>query len=161
MSMLNKKTVNASIITEYLYKIFPQDLNASNTMFGGKMMSILDRVASMVAEKHSCHTCVTAAVDALRFIKSVKQGDILVFQASMNKSWVTSMEIGIKVSTENYTLQSRCHILSAYFTFVAVDKHGKPTKVPQVIPETPEQIRRYREADSRRSTRKEKNTVSQ
>ncbi len=143
------KKVAASAIEEYLYKIFPQDLNSSNTMFGGKMMEILDKVASIVAERHSHKTCTTATA-TVRFLSPAKQGETLLFQASIHRSWRTSMEIGVRVFAKDYKQQEQRHVVSANFIFVALDDQAIPINVPQVIPETKEQIRRYHDAETRR-----------
>jgi len=151
------KPVSASAIEDHIYKIFPQDLNASNTMFGGLVMLTLDRVALVAAERHSGQNCVTVSVDALHFLEPAKQGDILIFQAAINRSWRTSMEIGVRVLAEDYRSgqEARRHIVSAYFTFVAVDEARHPVPVPQVLPETPAQKRRYKEAGQRRKYRQQ------
>lgn len=153
MTILSAKLVSDSAIQEHFYKIFPQDLNASNTMFGGQVMSILDRIALVVAERHSSQTCVTAAVDALHFLGPARQGDILLFQAAINRSWRSSMEIGVRVFAENYKKNTRRHIVSAYFTFVAVDENRSPISVPPVLAQTPDELRRYEEAGLRRARR--------
>ena len=147
------KAVSASAIEKHVDKVFPNDMNSHNTVFGGMIMAKCDRLALVVAERHSAHVCVTAAVDSIHFRAPAKGNDTLLFNLSLNRSWGSSMEIGAKVEAENsYTGETR-HILSAFFTFVALDEHGKPVDVPQVIPETEDQKRRYAKAQIRREGR--------
>src|ERR1041385_4274530 len=121
------KAVSASAIQNHTYKIFPNDLNSRKTVFGGLVMSISDRIASTVAEKHSeAKMCVTAVVDSMHFLAPAERGDTLVFYASINRSWNSSMEIGVKVFAENYHRKTKKHILSAYFVFVALDENKCP-----------------------------------
>ncbi|WP_218814293.1 acyl-CoA thioesterase [Rickettsiella endosymbiont of Dermanyssus gallinae] len=149
------KPVAASAIHDHTYKIFPNDLNSTETVFGGLIMATLDRVASVVAERHSGKSCVTASVDAMHFLKPARRGDILIFQASINRSWQTSMEVGVRVLAEDYRTGDRRHMVSAYFTFVATDEHGAKTPVPHVIAETEDEKRRYQEAGDRRDRRRQ------
>lgn len=149
------KRVSESAIHDHTYKVFPNDLNSNGTVFGGLVMATLDRIALVVAERHTGKTCVTASVDALHFLGPAERGDILIFQGSVNRAWHSSMEIGVKVLTENYRTGEREHIVSAYFTFVAVDENRKPVEIPQITPETPVEKRRYEEANLRRERRKQ------
>lgn len=154
MGKLAGKPVKDSAVDNHTYKVFPNDLNSYGTAFGGMIMAICDRTALVVAERHSKKTCVTASVDSMHFLRPAGQGDILLFSAAINRTWTTSMEIGVKVVAEHYETGERRHILSAYFTFIALDKNKKPTEVPPIIPQTPLEKRRYEEAQDRRERRK-------
>lgn len=153
MSELTPKRVSASAIDEHVYKVFPNDMNAQNTVFGGMIMAKCDRLALVVAERHSARVCVTAAVDSIHFRAPAKGNDTLLFSLALNRSWGSSMEIGARVEAENsYTGDVR-HILSAFFTFVALDDDGKPAAVPPVRPENEAQQRRFANAEVRREGR--------
>ncbi|MFM2419555.1 MAG: hypothetical protein RL385_4278 [Pseudomonadota bacterium] len=153
MSDLPAKTVSASRVDGHVYKIFPNDLNAHYTVFGGLVMSICDRIALVVAERHSGKVCVTASVDSVHFLAPAKEGDTLLVQAACNRAWTSSMEIGVKVSAENTFTRDTRHIVSAYLTFVALDALGKPMHVPSLTPETSDEARRFAEAEMRRNGR--------
>lgn len=124
-------------------------------MFGGLVMSTIDRLALVVAERHSGRVCVTASMDAMHFLAPAADGDTLIYSVAVNRAWRTSMEIGARVVAENsYTGDSR-HIVSAYLTFVALDEHGRAIIVPPVRPETDAEQHRYEEAEVRRALRLE------
>ncbi len=147
------KPVADSAINDQTAVVFPNDLNAYGTLFGGRVLDLCDRVSGVVAKRHSGAVCVTLGIDSVRFLAPAKHGDILVFKAAVNRVWKTSMEIGVKVFKEDFRTLQRVHILSAYFTFVALDDHLKPVEVPAVIPETAEEKRRYADAEKRRQLR--------
>ena len=147
------KPVSASAIIDQVVEVFPNDLNPHGTLFGGKLMQVVDNLAAIVAKRHSGRVCVTLGIDSVRFLNPARHGDILVCKASVNKAWNTSMEIGIKVIAEDFRTLEQKDILSAYFTFVAMDDNLKPIEVIPVIPETPEQIERYQQAERRRQHR--------
>ncbi len=148
------RPVSFSAIEESTHKVFPNDLNSNDTVFGGMVMATIDRLSLVVAERHSGLTCVTASVDAMNFLAAAKRGDILLFSAAVNRAWNSSIEIGIRVIAENHKTREKRHIVSAYLTFVAMDNNGRPTAVPQVIAQTAHEKRRYDEANIRREKRK-------
>src|SRR3954470_21150671 len=135
------KPVSASAIHDQTSIVFPNDLNTLGTLFGGRVMEMADRVAAVVAKRHTGRNCVTLGIDSVRFLAGARHGDILIFKAAVNRVWRTSMEIGLKVFAEDFRTMQRRHIVSAYFTFVAVDENLSPVQVPSVIPETPEETR--------------------
>src|SRR5271166_5349954 len=147
------KSVAESAIHDQTSIVFPNDLNAYGTLFGGRVLDLCDRLSGIVAKRHSGKVCVTLAIDSVRFLAPAKHGDILVLKASVNRTWRTSMEIGVKVFKEDFRTLERAHILSAYFTFVALDDQLKPTEMVPVIPQTAEEKRRYAEAEERRNLR--------
>lgn len=152
-SMEKGKTVSESAVRDQTAVVFPNDLNAYGTLYGGRVLEIADRLAGVVAKRHSGKVCVTLGIDSVRFLGPARGGDILVFQASVNRVWHTSMEIGMKIFTEDYKTLERKHILSAYFTFVALDDHLKPSIIRPVIPETADEKRRFEQAEQRRVMR--------
>jgi acyl-CoA hydrolase len=150
---MQAKTVAESAIHDQTSVVFPNDLNAYGTLFGGRVLDLCDRVAGVVAKRHSGKVSVTLGIDSVRFLAPARHGDILVFKASMNRAWRTSMEIGLKVYKEDFRTQERVHILSAYFTFVALDDNLKPVEVPSLTPMTADEKRRYNAAEERRKIR--------
>jgi len=153
MSQQNTKSVSDSSIEGHVYKVFPNDLNAHGTAFGGMIMAKCDRLSLVVAERHSGHVCVTASVDSIHFMAPAKENDTLIFKVSINRAWSSSMEIGVKVEAENSYTGANKHILSAYFTFVALDENNKPAKVPSLSPDNELQERRFQQAAVRREAR--------
>lgn len=147
------KTPSVSSVEQNVYKVFPNDLNSKYTVFGGLVMSLCDRTALIVAERHSSGTCVTAAVDSLNFLAPARAGDTLIIKAAVNRSWRSSMEIGVHVAAEDSFTGNTRHVVSAYLTFVALGEDGRPCEVPDVLPETDDQKRRFEEAQVRRDGR--------
>lgn len=152
---INGKMPSASSVDQNVYKVFPNDLNSKYTVFGGLVMSLCDRTALIVAERHSGGTCVTAAVDSLNFLAPARAGETLIVKATVNRSWHSSMEIGAHVAAEDSFSGDTRHVVSAYLTFVALDDNGKTREVPPVLPRTNDEIRRFDEAGKRREQRLE------
>jgi acyl-CoA hydrolase len=107
----------------------------------------------MAAYRHSRTHVVTAAMDHIDFIRPVHLGDLLTLKSSVNRAFSTSIEVGVKVWAENTQTGSHLHVASAYLVFVAIDKNGRRQSVPQLAPETPDEIRRFADALRRREHR--------
>jgi acyl-CoA hydrolase len=150
---LKGKRPAESAVEQNVYKVFPSDLNSEYTVFGGLVMGLCDRIALIVAERHSGHTCVTVAVDSLSFLAPARSGDTLVMKASVNRAWRSSMEIGVYVAAEDSFRGETRHVVSAYLTFVALDSNGTPTNVPALLPQTAAEKRRFDAAAARRDAR--------
>ncbi|MBS0629209.1 MAG: acyl-CoA thioesterase [Verrucomicrobia bacterium] len=150
---MDPKPVSFSAISNQIAVVFPNDLNANGTLFGGKVLELGDWLCAIVAKRHSQRVCVTLGLDSVRFLAPATSGDILILKAALNRAWNTSMEVGLKVFAEDFRTLERKHIFSAYFTFVALDDTFRPARVPAVIPETDDEKRRYGEAEARRTKR--------
>ncbi len=134
--------------------VLPNDANPLGGLLGGRLMHWIDLAGALAAHRHSRQYLVTASVDHLDFLTPGRVGDLVVLRSSVNRVFNTSMEVGVKVWVENFREESHRHVSSAYLTFVAVDEHGNRIRVPQVIPETPDEKRRYEDAGRRREARK-------
>jgi acyl-CoA hydrolase len=138
------------IMNEY---VLPSDANALGTIFGGRIMSWIDIAAAIAAGRHARRTVVTASIDALSFVAPVKVGQVVQIRATVNYAARTSMEVGVRVESEDLISGERIHTATAYTTFVALDEHGKPTMVPPILPQTANEKRRFEEARKRRASR--------
>src|ERR1022692_307588 len=146
------KTVKESV-SEYSELALPNDANGHGNVLGGKVMHLVDLAAAMAAMRHARRAVVTASVDSLHFLHPVHISELMILRSSVNRVFRTSMEVGVKVETENLMTGKRVHTCSAYLTFVALGDDRRATAVPPVIPETEEEMRRYREAGERREYR--------
>jgi len=133
--------------------IFPADANALGNLFGGRLMQYIDLVGAMAASRHARAITVTASMDHLDFVAPVRVGDLLILKASVNRAFRTSMEVGVKAMVEDVRQNRLRHVSSAYLTYVAVDMDGGRLVVPQVVPETDHQKRRFEDAGRRREMR--------
>ncbi len=133
--------------------MIPQDANPSGNVHGGVIMKLIDTAAGVVASRHARGNTVTASIDRLDFHYPVYVGDLLFFRASLNLVGRTSMEVGVRVESENLFTGEVRHTASAYLTFVSLDAKGRPKTVPPLVLETEEEIRRNREAMKRREMR--------
>lgn len=146
------KPVSASR-SELVEAVLPNDANALGAMLGGRVMHLIDIAGALAAHRHSNSHVVTASVDYLDFRFPIWVGEFIVLRSSVNRVFQTSMEVGVKVFSENILTGERKHTSSAYVTFVAIDLKGEPHNVPPLILETDEDRRRYRDAGERRRVR--------
>jgi acyl-CoA hydrolase len=135
--------------------MMPQHANILGHVFGGVILSMMDRTAAVAAIRHARGNCVTVSVDRVDFREPIHVGDLVIMKASVNYAGRTSMEIGVRVEAENMIDGVRRHTNSCYLTFVAIDRNGRPVEVPQLLPETPAEERRYAAAMERRRRRLE------
>ena len=158
--MTEGKAVRESI-SEYSELALPNDANGLGNVLGGKVMHLVDLAGAMAAMRHARRLVVTLSVDQLLFLHPVRVGELIVLRSSVNRVFRTSMEVGVRVTTEKLMTGERRHTCSAYLTFVALDENQKPTPITPVIPETEDEQRRYRQAGERRqyrlAMRKERN----
>jgi len=143
----------ASTQSEMTEIILPNDTNTLGNLLGGRLMHFIDLTGAMAAYRHSRTHVVTAAMDHIDFIRPVHLGDLLTLKSSVNRAFSTSMEVGVKVWAENTQTASHSHVASAYLVFVAIDKEGRRQRVPELIPESPDELRRYEGALRRREHR--------
>jgi acyl-CoA hydrolase len=150
---MNSKKVKDSQV-QMVELVLPNDTNMLGNLLGGRLMHLIDIAAALSASRHCNNIAVTAAVDNLQFHKPVKLGEIVRLKASVNRAFKTSMEVGVKVEVENIRFGEVFHSNSAYLTFVNVDREsGRPIPVPEIVPETEEEKRRYEQALKRREQR--------
>jgi acyl-CoA hydrolase len=141
--------------------MMPQHANNLGHVFGGVILSMLDRVAAVAAIRHARQNCVTVSVDRVDFREPIQLGDLVVMRASVNYVGRTSMEVGVRVEAENLATGERRHTNSCYLTFVAIDRNHRPVQIPPVQPETEDEKRRYAAAQERRRRRLEERTAEQ
>jgi len=149
--MQGKKIKDSSVIM--VQPMSPQDANQAGNVQGGVIMKLIDLAGAIVAERHTRTNIVTASVDHIDFLHPVYVGDVLSLKASLNLVGRTSMEVGVRVEAENPLTGEIRLTASAYLTYVALDKSGKPTEVPPLIIETDDEKRRNEDAQARREAR--------
>ena len=129
------------------------EANNSGNVHGGVIMYLCDEVAGIAAVRHSGCRVVTVAMDRMTFLHPVYVGHLLTLKATVNAAWTSSMEVGVRVEAENIRSGEVTATSTAYLTMVALDEDGRPTPVPPIAPQTPDEERRAREAQLRRDNR--------
>jgi acyl-CoA hydrolase len=139
--------------TEMLEVVLPNDANPLGNILGGKVMHLIDIAGAIAAHRHSHSLVVTAAVDSLDFVHPIRVGEVILLRSQVTRAFHTSMEVEVRVYREDYITGDRRQTSSAFVTYVAIDSQGQPKPVPQLIPQTVDERRRYREALRRRRQR--------
>lgn len=133
--------------------VLPNDTNTLNNLMGGRLLHWMDIVSAIAAQKHSNRIVVTASVDNVSFEKPILLGNVLTLKAKVTRAFNSSMEVNIQVEAEDIPSGKKFASNSAFYTFVAVDQGGIPIDVPELIPETKEEIELYEGALRRRQLR--------
>jgi len=133
--------------------MMPQHANIMGNVFGGVLLAMVDRVAAVAAIRHARRPAVTVSVDKVDFREPIRVGELVTAMARVNFTGRTSMEVGVKVIAENVLTGERRHTNSCYITYVALNDAGEPVEVPPIVPETPDEKRRYDRAAKRRAER--------
>jgi uncharacterized protein (TIGR00369 family) len=133
--------------------MLPSDANPVGNVHGGTIMKLADTVGGVVAMRHCRQRVVTARMDEMSFLHPVYVGDLVTLKASVNSVGRSSMEVGVRVESENLRTGKVVHTSSAYLVYVALDSEGRPAPVPPLIAETEDEKRRMQAAQLRRSRR--------
>ncbi|UUZ83905.1 acyl-CoA thioesterase [Paenibacillus sp. P26] len=135
-------------------RVFPLDVNNHNTLFGGKLMSLIDDIASISASKLCRVTAVTASTDSVDFLSPIRPTDCVSLEAFVTWTGRTSMEVFVKVIKENLQTGARKIAATSFLTFVGLDENNNPVPVPQIVPETEEEKKLYETVAHRADMRK-------
>jgi acyl-CoA hydrolase len=134
--------------------MFPPDANMHGTVFGGKVLQMVDKAASVCAMRHCRKPVVTVAMERVEFLVPIRVGTFLIAKARVNHTGRTSMEIGVEVYAEDMPGGTRVHTNTCLVTMVAVDENRRPSPVPPLLLETPEDKKVWAAAEARRSARR-------
>lgn len=136
-------------------RMFPQDANPAGNVHGGVILRYIDLAGATAAMRHCRTAVVTKSIDRMEFRAPAKVGELMTFKASVNMVGSTSMEVGVRVESEDLLTGEVRHTASAYLTFVAMGRDGKPVSMPRLVLETEAEKRRNSEALERRETRRQ------
>lgn len=151
--MSQMKKTPAESFTTMTELVLPNDTNTLNNLMGGQLMHWMDVVSAIAAQKHSNRMVVTASMDNISFKKPIMLGHVVTLQAKVTRAFNSSMEVHIQVYAEDIPASKKYASHSAYATFVAVDQSGRPIDVPELVPETEDEVAQYEGALRRRQLR--------
>lgn len=149
---MKKKKVSESV-TVMTEIVLPNDTNALHNLRGGKILHWMDIASAISAGRHASSVVVTASVDHVSFENPIRLGDVLTITAKVTRAFNSSMETHIEVWAEHLPTQHKYKCNEAFYTFVALDQLGRPTKAPELEPETKEEKAMYDAAMRRREMR--------
>ena len=152
---MKQKTVNKTHVIMHEL-VLPNDTNLLGNVLGGRVMHLMDMCAAMSAYKHARTAVVTASVDRLDFLAPIKMGEIMILKSAVNYTGKSSMEVGVRIESENPKTGHIHHTSSAYLTFVSLNENGKPQKVDDIELENDIEIRRFKEGKMRHEERKQR-----
>ena len=141
-------------------RVFPNDMNNHSTLFGGKLMSLIDEVSSISAMRHCRNSVVTASTDSVDFLRPIREMDSVCLESYVTHTGTTSMEVFVKVISEDLLTGERNVAATSFITFVSMDKDGRPSPVPPIIPETDEEKLLNESAPERSALRKQRRAAS-
>ena len=147
---IRKPADSAAVVSELM---MPHQVNNLGHVFGGELLSMVDRVAAVSAMRHAGRPCVTVSIDRVDFKEPIYTGELVTCRGRVNFVGRTSMEIGVRVEAENLLSGRSRHTNTCLLTFVAIDDDHRPCPVPELDISDPEDERRYREGRRRREVR--------
>ena len=153
----NPKPMSASRI-QLAQIMMPEHANTQGNVHGGWIMKLVDEAGALAATRHSAHRTVTVAIDQMIFRHPIHIGDLVLFNAEVTFAGRTSMEVEVKVHAENPISGEQIFTNAAYLVYVAIDDNGKPTQVPPLMVESPEEQARMNAAVVRQQRRLEQTT---
>lgn len=139
--------------------MLPSHSNFSGKIHGGYILGLMDQIAFACASKHSRHYCVTASVNKVDFLNPIEVGELVTLKASVNYTGKTSMVIGVRIESENIQTGEKKHCNSSYFTMVAKDENGNNVKVPGIILDSKNKVRRFARSIARQEQAKNRTTA--
>ena len=138
---------------EVIVRMFPSDANPAGNVFGGEILKHIDMVAGIVAQRHSQSNAVTISMDSVNFLKPVFVGNVLTLNARINYVHNSSMEIEVRAEAEDIITGIRTVTGTAFVTFVALDKNGRPTPAPKLSLKTNDDRTKFEEGKIRMDAR--------
>lgn len=138
--------------------MMPGDSNNLGHVFGGVILAHMDKSAAVSALRHARNPVVTVSIDRVDFREPIHVGDLVILKTAVNFVGTSSIEVGVRVEAEDLVTGIRRHTNTAYLTFVAIDRNGKPVTVPALTPETDEERKRMADGAERRRRRLEEMT---